>query len=363
MHIAVDARELAGAATGAGRYLGQLLRHWDALGAARVHRFSLYAHAPVDPGTRLLDIAAHVLPGAGGTTWEQVTLAAALRRDRPDVLFAPAYTAPLWSGIPTALAVHDVSFAAHPEWFRPREGMRRRVMTRRAAARARVVLTLSAFSRDEIVKHLRVPPGRVRVIPLGLGLATDAPSPPAAGDREPVVLFVGSVFNRRHVPVLIRAMSRVAACHPGARLSVVGDNRTFPHEDLAAIAAEAGVRARVALESFVSDEALGARYREAAVFVFLSEYEGFGLTPLEALAAGVPIVVLDTPVAREVYGAAARYVARPDPDTVAGAIISLFDDGAARREVLGEAPAVLGRYRWPEAAARTLAAIEEAGAR
>jgi glycosyltransferase involved in cell wall biosynthesis len=201
------------------------------------------------------------------------------------------------------------------------------------------------------------------VIPLGLGLVADAPAPAHEEPRGSLVLFVGSVFNRRHVPALIRAMPRVIARRPDARLAVVGDNRTYPHEDLAAIAAGAGLGGHVALESFVSDEALRARYRDAAVFVFLSEYEGFGLTPLEALACGVPIVVLDTPVAREVYGAAARYVARPDPDLVADAILSLMVDGGARHDVLGEAPAVLGGYRWSEAAARTLAAIEEAGVR
>jgi len=94
--------------------------------------------------------------------------------------------------------------------------------------------------------------------------------------------------------------------------------------------------------------------------VFLSEYEGFGLTPLEALASGVPIVVLDTPVAREVYGSAARYVSRPDVAEVAAAIAELFAEGPSRRELLAQAPAVLARYRWRDAARATLAAIEEA---
>jgi glycosyltransferase involved in cell wall biosynthesis len=171
---------------------------------------------------------------------------------------------------------------------------------------------------------------------------------------------VGSIFNRRHLPVVVRAMPSVIARHPAARLSIVGADRSWPREDLAAIARDAGVLDRVTLEDFVADGVLRARYAEAAVFVFLSEYEGFGLTPLEALAAGVPIVVLDTPVAREVYGAAARYVARPDPGETAAALAELMHDGPARRALLAEAPAVLQRYRWRDAARATLAAIEEA---
>jgi glycosyltransferase involved in cell wall biosynthesis len=361
VRIAIDARELAGSATGTGRYLEQILAHWPPRAAS--HEVVLYAHRAVAVPAGPVRTDVRVLPGAGGTRWEQVTLAAALRRDQPDVLFAPAYSAPLLASTPTVLSVHDVSFAAHPEWFRPREGARRRFVTSRAARRARTVITMSAFSRDEIVRYLGVPAERVRVITHGLGVVPDGAALAAASGGRSLVLFVGSIFNRRHVPALIRAMPHVIARHPGARLAIVGDNRSYPHEDLAAIAAQASVADRVTLEAFVPDEGLRAHYREAAVFAFLSEYEGFGLTPLEALAAGVPIVVLDNPVAREVYGAAARYVSRPDPAEVGAAIADLVDDGDARREVLAAAGGVLARYRWADTAAATVAAIEEAGDR
>jgi glycosyltransferase involved in cell wall biosynthesis len=97
------------------------------------------------------------------------------------------------------------------------------------------------------------------------------------------------------------------------------------------------------------------------VFVFLSEYEGFGLTPLEALSSQVPPVVLDTPVARETCGPAARYVA-PDAsnETVAGTIADLLTNAGARDAVLRQAGPVLARYDWELAAADTLHALEEA---
>ena len=77
---------------------------------------------------------------------------------------------------------------------------------------------------------------------------------------------------------------------------------------------------RIRLRSWVSDEDLDDLYAKASVFVFLSEYEGFGLTPVEALSAGLPIVVLDTTVAREIYGPAAMYVPRAEPDAIANAL-------------------------------------------
>ena len=93
-------------------------------------------------------------------------------------------------------------------------------------------------------------------------------------------------------------------------------------------------------------------------FVLPSESEGFGVAALEAMAAGVPPVVLDTEVAREVYGDAAIYVARGDIEGAAREIEGLLTDPAAAAGVLDRAPAILARYSWEEAAARTLAHLE-----
>ena len=335
MQIAIDARELVSQPTGVGRYLARLIDGWETLPAARAHRFTLVAHGPISRPVNALDMQQVVLSGTGGTGWEQGRLPRALRRLAPDVLFAPGYTAPLLCPAPVVLAVHDVSFAAHPEWFPWREGVRRRLLTRVAARRAAVVLTLSAFSRDEIVRHLGIEASRIRVIPLGLGLRPDAERPASTASPDaPLILYVGSLFNRRHVDTLVRAMPAVLRHVPGARLAIVGDNRTWPRVDPAGLAHELGITSQVTVTTFVDDARLRALYAEASVFAFLSEYEGFGLTPLEALAAGVPPVVLDTPVAREVYGAAATYVAAPDAGLVADALTAMLTEPEHRFRVL-----------------------------
>jgi len=104
----------------------------------------------------------------------------------------------------------------------------------------------------------------------------------------------------------------------------------------------------------VADDQLAALYRSARAFVFLSDYEGFALTPLEALAAGIPIVLLATDVAREIYGPAATYVDRPEPALIAGALERALFDDAERTRVLAAASAQIERYSWRECAHRTL---------
>lgn len=360
MRVAVDARELCGRATGVGRYLSELLSEWSASAAASRHEWELYAHTRPDLPAPWSD-RLRVLAGNGGTVWEQLTLAQALRRDRPDVLFAPGYTSPLMSSAPTVQTIHDVSFFAHPEWFSAREGFRRRLVTKWSAGRARIVVTDSEFSRAEIARFIGV--SGVRVIPLGMRSARETAFAEAAAvkQREPLVLYVGSVFDRRRVDQLIESFDRIADRLPGARLEIVGENRTSrPRLDLEALRARTRHADRISIRSYVDEATLRDLYDRATVFAFLSEYEGFGLTPLEALRAGVPPVLLDTPVAREVCGPAARYVsALSTSDELVNTVTELLTSAEARSAVLGHAPAVLSRYDWAVTAATTLAAIEE----
>jgi glycosyltransferase involved in cell wall biosynthesis len=358
MRVAIDGRELVGQATGAGRYLSQLLTAWDGLEAARPHQFVICAHAaPALPSTPHLQVSTVVKPGAGGTAWEQLVLPGLLRAARPDVFFAPAYTAPLRGSTPLVLAVHDVSFFAHPEWFSWREGARRRFVTRKAAARASRVLTLTNFSRDELVRHVGLATSRLEVIPLGpSGLDLQPP----AQTREPLILYVGSILARRHVAELVAGFGRLAQRHRDIRLVIAGDARGVRRDELEGQIRHAGVSDRVTVTGFVTDAELADLYRRASAFAFLSSYEGFGLTPLDAIAAGVPPVVLDTPTAREVYGEAAHYVPHPDPALIEAALDRVLFDTSARSALLAAGPVVVGRYSWTSTGRATLAAITEA---
>ena len=259
--------------------------------------------------------------------------------------------------MPSVALVHDLSFVSHPEWFRAREGLRRRLFTKWTAMRAKIILTVSQAARTEIIDTFHLPAHRVRCVYPGISRLAGRESDPH--EREPLVLFAGSIFNRRHVPDLIEAFSRVHRDHPDARMEIVGDNRTYPHQQLASIAAAEGLQDIVSIYDYVPDEALADLYRRARAFAFLSDYEGFGHPPLEALSSGVPGVLLDTPVARETCLDAALYVACQTA-AITGALNSLLFDAPLRARLLDAAPGVLARYSWANAAQQTLDVLETA---
>lgn len=351
MRVGIDARELVGRATGVGRYLSGLLDEWARSAPASGHEFVLYAPEPLPTAFDARHVLSRIVPGPGGTWWEQMTLPRAAAADALDVFFSPAYTTPLRVTVPVAVAIHDISFVAHPEWFSMREGLRRRWLTAQSAHKARRIVTISDFTRSELIERLRVPPGRIAVIPPGVNrINTGA----ASDKRTGGVLFVGSVFNRRRVPDLIRGFAPLARRDSSLALDLVGDNRSYPHQDLLGLIAREGLQAQARWRSYVPEDALRALYGGARAFAFLSEYEGLGLTPLEALAAGVPVVVLDTPVARESCGDAALYVKSGDIPALTAALDSLLFDDAVRARQLAAAPRVLARFDWSVAARDTL---------
>jgi glycosyltransferase involved in cell wall biosynthesis len=360
LHIGIDGRELLGRPTGVGRYLAALLGVWAADERQR-HRFTVFL--PADPPVALARLSPRITwsiePAArAGTWWEQTRLARAATGAGVNVFFAAGYTAPLTLRCPTVVAIYDVSFSAHPEWFGWREGLRRRWLTRASARRARTVISISEFSAAEIVRYLGIPRDRIRLAPPG----APAVGAPAVDDgRRPLVLFVGSLFNRRRIPELLRGFALAAARVPEARLVIVGDNRTNPRLDPLALARELGVAGRVECRAYVADVELQSLYRSARVFAFLSDYEGFGMTPLEAIACGVPPVLLDTPVSREVYGDGARFVP-PDPEAISQALTTLLLDDGARAALVAAGRRRLEHFSWPRAAAVVLQALEQAAA-
>ena len=255
------------------------------------------------------------------------------------MLFCPAYTCPLTTRRPRVTAVHDLSFYAWPDDFAALDGIRRRLLVAASVRASRAILACSDFSRREIAQ--RFPDVAPRVVHVPLAAAAELPPAPSRDEarrwlaaRGPVILTAGAVLNRRRLPVLLRAITSLRRAWPDLTLEVVGDNRTHPPLDLEALVTELGGADAVHITGHVSDAGLVARYAAADVFVLLSEYEGFGLPVLEAMARGIPVVTSRRPALNEIFGVGALLVDPGDEAGVAAAIDRVLREEGLRADLV-----------------------------
>lgn len=371
--VGVDARTLFfGQQTGVSRYLRNLLAHL----LAQDHgiRFLLYAHdhPPCDavpPEWRNCQL--RVVPGVAAMQkrlWENTALPRALQRDRADVFFSPAYVLPLLLPCPAVVTVHDISYEVHPEWFPPIRTRYLRLLSRRSVARARLILTVSEFSRSEICRHYGVRASRVRAIHEAAEARFFEPVPADEVSRvrrkyglpERFLLFVGSVHQRRQIPEIAAAVASLAR-ETGSpwHLAVAGHNNYYPPTPLSAIARRAGAEGLVHFLDFVPEEDLLPLYAGCGFAVYVSRYEGFGLPVLEAMAAGKAVLTSNTTALAEIAGDAALLVDPESSEAIAEGVRRLIHDTELRDSLGARGRTHAGGFSWRRAAVETLEALRE----
>jgi len=259
--------------------------------------------------------------------------------------------------------VHDLSFFAIPHDFAPHEAARRRALVGLSVRASRRLVAVSDFTRRELAAFLPESAGRVVTIPHGADAATPGlreRARDALGVRGPLLVSVGSILNRRRLPELLRATARLARRHPDVTLEVVGENRTHPRLDFARLVDELELARHVRLAGYLSDDELLLRYAAADLAVYLSDYEGFGIPVLEAMAHGLPVLTSSQPATGEIFAAAARLVDPGDVDAIAEALDALISDPDARAGLAARGKDLAAQYSWRDAASRTRAVLAEA---
>jgi glycosyltransferase involved in cell wall biosynthesis len=359
MNFGVDARELQGSPTGVGRYLRNLLREWTRANRDRLHLY-FNGPAPADP---ILDHPAIVKRplgpgGVRGLWWQERVLPGAARADGVEVFFSPAYVCPWRLRLPRVTTIHDLSFFARPRDFTMRDGFRRRLLVAASVRASRTVLAVSDFTRREILAYFPEAESRIVAIPQG---ADDdlPPAPPRAAARirlgvtGPLILAVGTILNRRCLPDLLRAAARLRTRWPDLVVEVVGEDRTYPPLDIGGLVRSLDLEKRVRISGFVSEDELAARYAAADVAVVLSEYEGFGLPVLEAMARRVPVVTSTAPALGELFAEAAVLVDPHDVRAIADAVGRVLNEPELGRQLRARGTTLAARSSWAETARRT----------
>jgi glycosyltransferase involved in cell wall biosynthesis len=223
------------------------------------------------------------------------------------------------------------------------------------------VVTVSRFTRDEIVSVYGVPPERITVAPNGVDDAFRDTTPRASPIDPPYFLAVGTLQPRKNLVTLIRAFRSLRESRPDIRerLVVVGQEG-YQADAILEEAADLRRRGDLVFPGYLDTHAVVGLMQHATAFAYPSVYEGFGLPPLEAMAAGSPAIASDIPVAREVLGDAALLVPPTDVAAWSVTLERLADDPSLRLELAGAGHDRAARFTWDSAAKMSVDALERA---
>lgn len=286
----------------------------------------------------------------------EVTVGSAAKKHGADLIHSPATLGPAYSAMPTVVTMHDVIYWSHPEQIaNPVYTLPVKVIEKLVARNATRIITISDFSRDELIRFLNIDPAKISVIYLA-GEARQGIDRSRAGERGPLVLATGQRLPHKNWDRLIRSIALIPEAQR-PRLAITG---SFGDDPLRQVVTDAGLENWVDLYGWVSEEELNDLYSVATALAMPSLVEGFAMPNVEALNSGLPLVASDTQVHREVIGDDAAVFFDPfSEQAIADAITSVTSD-AALRDKLVTAGFQQGKlYSWRKNAEETLELFNE----
>ena len=349
-HLAVDGSGLARPWAGVGVYTREIL---GALAAERPgSRFTVYTNAPADAG---LPSAEFQAPPSARLVGRHLLWPARLRHLGADLYFGPAGQLPLGDvGLPAVLTAHDMAIYRHPEWFPGGQALSTRLVVPRSMRRAAAIVAVSASTARDVADLFGVDQARLEVVPEGVSDRFR----PLPGERldevrrrldlpPRFVLFVGTIEPRKNLPTLLEAWSRMRERPPLVVAGAWGWRCDDVRERLAGLAPEARVLGGVAADD------LPGIYNLASCLAHPAWYEGFGLTPLEAMACGAPVVASAVSSLPEVLGNAGLLVDPADVEGWTAALERVCGDPHEAAELRRRGLDRASEFTWRRAARRT----------
>jgi len=361
MRVCIDIQSAIAQRAGVGRYTRMLVEHLAATRAPAdelaLFYFDFQRKGVPFPVPGATQRACRWLPGrfvqkAWKTMgWPSVDLFAG----RADLFHFPNFIRPPLSRGRSVVTIHDVAFLRMPGTIEERNYRYLTSRIRETVEKSDAIIAVSEFTRREIIELLGVPAERVTAIHSGIEPPPGFRPPPASGnpksktENRKFLLTVGTLEPRKNYPFLIDVFDRLDFDGD----LVIAGGRGWKFDPILERVEQSPKKARIRILNYVGDDELETLYRDCSLFVFPSQYEGFGFPPLEAMARGIPVVSAATGSLPEVLGDAAELVEGFDAGDWAARITRVLADGNLRRDLAARGPLQAAKYTWAETARKT----------
>ncbi len=369
MHIALNAWFWDLPNTGSGQYIRHLVPYLHKVDPQIQLSLIMPPHnpAPVDVpnGVTIVPTGNATRTRKIGKVWfEQRTFPKTAKRINADLAHVPYWGSPLSCDVPVVVSVLDVIPLIYPVYARGIANKLYTSLVTTSAKNANHVITISQTSKLDIEERLGIPKDQISVTYLAqdeqfhprMGAEKDADVRRKYGLPDHFILYLGGFDRRKQVNELLFAYKFVTLAD-GVDLPLViagkepeWDNVLFPN--LREYAQNLGIADDVQWLGYIDEADKPSLYRLADIFVHPSEYEGFGLSALEAMASGTPVVAFDTVINDEIYEDAAYLV--EDSRRMGGAMIALLIQDGFRETMINQGLALSTKYHWRKTAKKTL---------
>lgn len=340
MIVAVDGRPLVGNRTGIGVHTAEI--------ASRLSRTKpiLLTHRAIDDRSGIEDVEAVVQRFAPGVAWQQLLLARLANRNRADLLWAPHGTIPWNLRIPSVVTIHDFTSITMPLRHRIRTVVSFNSLIGWSLQHATRIAAVSRYTADQAIRSFGVDPLKLEIVPNGVDFDFFSQRSPTHDRVAPYLLFAGTFEPRKGLPSLFAAW-RSLKDRP--RLVLTGDAGW--RESRLRSEIEPFVRSgEIEMTGYVSRERLRALYQEAIALVYPAEGEGFGLPPLEAMAAGTPVLACRSGAIEEVLGEDAILSTPGDSSQLASQLAEVIASNELRSELKERGILRARRFSWSASA-------------
>jgi glycosyltransferase involved in cell wall biosynthesis len=370
LHIAIDAHSVGAQLAGNESYITNLIEALAEIDQANQYTLYVTKRLAIDrfdgrwPNFKVRQTLPHT-----PLVRVPLTLSVELRRRPVDVLHVQ-YTAPPFTPCPVVASIHDLSFEHLPETFKRRSRAQLRLTVRCTVRKAAQILTLSEFSRRDIIETYGVDPARVAVTPLAapphFAPVTDETKLQGVrrryGIERDYILSVGSIQPRKNLKRLIGAYSLLRGSRSQGKLPqlVLVGKRGWLFDEVLRSVDEHRQDNDIVLTGYVPEDDLPALYSGALCFSYPSYFEGFGLPVVEAMQCGAPVIAGNRSSLPEVVESAGLLVDPFDERKLAEAIAKMIDDPDYRGELRAKGLARARAFSWTNTARLTLQAYERA---